>query len=145
MKKKHLILLVVLLIILTFSLFQIYYKIIEHYENKEEDAYIKSLFNEIKLIDNDIEKIEHKLRFFEGSKSYTIDKKDIYICKKDKKTGEIYHKNQLVLVLIHEISHALCPDVGHTPSFDYIFENLLQKATDANLYTPTISVDNYCE
>jgi len=132
-----------------FLIIYIFYSIIievkDNYENQSQDDYVLSLIKDIRTIHPDVDNIVDHLRFFEGDKSYTIDKKYVFICKKDKKTHEQYHRNQLVLVLIHEISHALCDEIGHTPKFDSIFENLLQRATEKGVYNPNIpSVDDYC-
>ena len=126
--------------------YRIMMEIRDNYENKNEDPYTLSLIEKIRCIDPSVDEIVDNLRFFEGDKSYTIDKKYVFLCKYDKKTGEQYHNNQLILVLLHEISHALCPEVGHTPKFDEIFEYVLEKAKCAGIYDDSIPhVDGYCE
>jgi len=118
----------------------------DNYENQNEDVFSRELVEKIRRIDPRVDEVVDQLRFFEGDKSYTLDKKYVFLCKRDKKTGQQYHNNQLVLVLIHEISHALCDEVGHTPKFDAIFEDLLNKATLAGVYDDTIPhVEGYCE
>jgi len=135
------------IIVLLIVFYRIIIEIQDNYENKKEDEYILSLINEIRKIDPKVDQIVDQLRFFEGNKSYTIDKTYVFICKRDKKNGEMYHRNQLTLVLLHEISHALCPNVGHTKEFDEIFEDLLEKATYVGIYNPDpkYAVKNYCE
>ena len=128
----------------------VFYRIImevrDNYENQNEDPYTRQLIENIRRIDPVVHDVVDKLRFFEGDKSYTLDKKYVFLCKRDKKTGEQYHNNQLVLVLIHEISHALCDEVGHTPKFDMIFDDLLEKAKLTGVYDEKIPhVDGYCE
>lgn len=133
----------IILIVYIFYLF--INEVRDNYENQIQDDYVLSLIKEIRSIDPDVDNIVDHLRFFEGDKSYTIDKKYVFICKKDKKTHEQYHRNQLVLVLIHEISHALCDEIGHTEKFESIFENLLEKASNKGVYNPNIpSVEDYC-
>jgi len=134
------------ILLLLYVFYRLIIEIQDNYENKNEDKEVLELVEKIRHIDPSVDKIIDNLRFFEGDKSYTLDKKYIFICKKDKKTQEQYHQNQLVLVLIHEISHALCDEVGHTPKFDMIFEDLLNKAIQQGLYDESIpNVDNYCE
>lgn len=85
-----------------------------------------------------------KLRFFEGKKSYTINKKKIYLCLKDE-NGDYYDYNMLIYVALHELSHVICDEIGHTPKFHRIFDDLLKQATDMNIYDPNIPiVKNYC-
>ena len=132
--------------LLLFVFYRLIIEIQDNYENKNEDPFVLQLVQKIRHIDPRVDEIIDNLRFFEGDKSYTLDKKYVFICKKDKKTNEQYHQNQLILVLIHEISHALCDEVGHTPKFDMIFEDLLAKATQQGLYNESIpNVENYCE
>ena len=133
-----------------FTILYVFYRILieirDNYENQREDEYVRLLVERIRTIDPRVNVVVDQLRFFEGDKSYTIDKKYVFLCKRDKKTGEQYHNNQLVLVLIHEISHALCDEVGHTPKFEAIFEDLLEKASRAGVYDDSIPhVDGYCE
>jgi hypothetical protein len=133
-----------------FTILYVFYRILieirDNYENQREDEYVRLLVERIRRIDPRVHGVVDQLRFFEGDKSYTIDKKYVFLCKRDKKTGEQYHNNQLVLVLIHEISHALCDEVGHTPKFEAIFEDLLEKASKKGVYDDCIPhVDGYCE
>ena len=97
------------------TILYVFYRILieirDNYENQREDEYVRLLVERIRTIDPRVDVVVDQLRFFEGDKSYTIDKKYVFLCKRDKKTGEQYHNNQLVLVLIHEISHALCDEV----------------------------------
>ena len=133
-------------ITILYVFYRILMEIRDNYENKNEDPYTLVLVEKIRCIDPMVDAIIDDLRFFEGDKSYTIDKKYVFLCKRDKKTGEQYHNNQLILVLLHEISHALCDEVGHTPKFDAIFEYLLEKAICAGIYDDSIPhVDGYCE
>jgi hypothetical protein len=132
--------------LLLFVFYRLLIEIQDNYENKNEDPFVLQLVQKIRHIDPRVDEVIDHLRFFEGDKSYTLDKKYVFICKKDKKTNEQYHQNQLILVLIHEISHALCDEIGHTPKFGMIFEDLLAKATQQGLYDESIpNVENYCE
>ena len=80
-----------------------------------------------------------------GKKSYTINKKDIFLCLKDQ-DGEYYNKNMLVYVACHELSHAVCKSVGHTDEFWKIYDKLLNKARELGYYNPSIPpVADYIE
>jgi hypothetical protein len=85
------------------------------------------------------------LKLYKGKKSYTINKKKIYMCLKDK-NNEYYSENMLIYVLIHEFAHYLNKDdIGHTEKFHIIFENLLKKADAMGLYDRSIPLDTeYC-
>jgi predicted metal-dependent hydrolase len=83
------------------------------------------------------------LQVYEGNKSYTINKEKIYLCIRDK-YNNYYNKNVLMYVLLHEIAHTLCTDVGHTPQFKEIFEILLQRAKEANIYSHVEIPKDYC-
>ena len=134
------------ILIIVYIFYRIMMEVRDNYENQNEDVFSRELVEKIRRIDPRVDEVVDQLRFFEGDKSYTLDKKYVFLCKRDKKTGQQYHNNQLVLVLIHEISHALCDEVGHTPKFDAIFEDLLNKATLAGDYDDTIPhVEGYCE
>jgi hypothetical protein len=72
-----------------------------------------------------------------GKKSYTVNKKDITLCLTDQ-DGEYYNKNMLVGVAVHELAHAVCDEIGHTPKFWKIYDELLEKATKLGFYNPSI-------
>lgn len=85
-----------------------------------------------------------KLRIFEDNKSYTINKKRVYLCLKDEH-DDYYPINMLMYVAIHELAHVLCDEVGHTPKFQRIFKELLIKAQKIGIYDPKIPViRDYC-
>jgi hypothetical protein len=141
--KKFFTALGVILFILLLS--KITIEIKDNYEDKEQDPYILELINELSVIPS-VKDIIHRsgLKFFDGRKSYTINKKYIFICIYDK-DGKKYPKNQLVLVLLHEIAHAICDEVGHTKKFHQILDDLLEVAHQKKLYDPTITpIIGYC-
>jgi len=134
------------ILLILYVFWRVITEIQDNYDNQSQDEYTLNLIQKIRKIDPTVDSVVDYLRFFEGEKSYTLDKKFVFLCKKDKHTGEQYHQNQLTLVLLHEISHALCDEVGHTEKFDKIFEDLLQKAERAGVYDSSIpSVEKYCE
>lgn len=112
-----------------------------HEKYLEEDPVLMGLKQELVTcfpeIDNAI--------LLKGKKSYTINKKQIYICLKDEK-GEYYNKNMLKYVILHELAHVLCDEIGHTEKFHKIFEEILRKAIKCGVYDDRIpTIKNYCE
>jgi len=84
------------------------------------------------------------VELYEGNKSYTLNKKRVYICLKDPH-GRYYNRNMLVFVTLHEYSHILCDEIGHTDKFFKIFHQLLEEASKRGLYDPSIPpLKNYC-
>jgi hypothetical protein len=124
---------------------KIFYEIRDNYENQVEDEDVLALVELVRSVDPSVDKIVDHLKFFEGRKSYTINKTYVHICKKDKH-GKMYARNQLVLVLLHEIAHALCDEVGHTAKFNRILDDLLYKASKKGIYDPSVpNIPDYCE
>jgi hypothetical protein len=70
-----------------------------------------------------------------GTTSFTVDKKDIYLCLKNDQ-GSYYDKNLVMLVTIHEYAHVLCDSQDHTSEFKFINKYLLIKAIKYGLYKP---------
>lgn len=132
-------------VVLTLLLsYEIIIEIGENYEDKPQDLYVLQLVDRLKEAHPDIKRIAPKLRFFEGNKSYTINKTYVFICLKDQ-YGKLYHQNQLVLVILHEIAHALCDEIGHTQKFQNILDELLEASEKAGLYDSRIPhIPNYC-
>lgn len=86
----------------------------------------------------------NKISVSVSSKSTTINKNKIYLCIKNK-NNEYYTDNILIYVLLHELSHSISSDVGHTKQFQDIFSQLLQKAEKHKLYDPNIPfITDYC-
>ena len=85
-----------------------------------------------------------ELNFNKSDQSYTLNKSDVHVCLKDK-NGKYYNKNMLIYVVLHELSHVICDEIGHTPKFDAIFAEILDEATKMKIYNPSIPlVQNYC-
>jgi len=91
--------------------------------------------------------IMKELNFYPGNKSYTLNKKDTYICLKDKKTKDYYDMQILLYVALHEIAHSInTQNVGHTKEWNDIFEELLEYAAETGVYDPSVNVPlNYCK
>jgi hypothetical protein len=126
---------VVLFLILTISYFQVrdYYT--------QMDPMIQKLQG---IINDLVPGIINKIKIFKGDKSYTINKKTVYLCLEDQ-NGNYYNLNILVYVLLHEISHVLCKSIGHNEEFQSIFDKLLKKAEEKGYYDPSQKIpSDYC-
>ena len=76
--------------------------------------------------------------------SYTINKKNVHICMRDI-NGDYYDRNMLIYVLIHEIAHVICDEIGHTTKFHKINDELLDHATERSIYDPSQPIPlDYC-
>ena len=96
------------------------YRIKEKYE--EDDPMLVELRETLQPVFPDI----NNVILLRGKKSYTINKKRIHLCLKDE-TGNYYDKNMLIYVLLHELAHVRCPEIGHTEKFHTIFRELLKQ------------------
>lgn len=84
------------------------------------------------------------LDFYEGDRSYTINKQRVYLCLRDE-NGNYYDDNTLNYVTLHELAHTKTKSIGHTEEFHEVFDDILKKATEQGLFNPSIPVPNdYC-
>ena len=135
---KNIIFIFLLVIFVGIMAYFIYYQITEHY------AQMDPMLSRIQDHVRPLHPVVDSVHFYEGNKSYTINKQKIYLCLKDE-NKEYYNFNMLVYVAIHEIAHVLCDDIGHTAKFHKIFDDLLKKATEMGIYDPSQPIIlNYC-
>ena len=88
--------------------------------------------------------IMKNIKLYRGEKSYTINKEKLYICLKDE-NGYYYDDNTLIYVIAHELSHAICDEIGHTEKFHRIFEALLLNMEEQGIYNSKIPIkQDYC-
>lgn len=88
--------------------------------------------------------VMNEIDIYKGNKSYTINKEKVYLCLKDE-NGNYYNDNLLIFVTLHELSHVISDTIGHDKKFNNIFDELLKKATEMNIYDPKLPIDqNYC-
>jgi hypothetical protein len=80
-----------------------------------------------------------KINLHTAGKSYTVNKKDMYLCLRNEKR-EYFNKNMIMYVSLHELGHVVCPSIGHTPEFYEIFDRLLNKAIALGIYNPSIPI-----
>jgi hypothetical protein len=67
--------------------------------------------------------------------SYTINKGDeMILCIRSKNDYKIHNLNDLLYVVIHEIAHIGCPEIGHTQLFYKINIYLLERAIEKKIY-----------
>lgn len=133
------IILLIFIILFSFLFYIIFMHFKEQYQSR--DPILFQIKERLILLSPQV----HNLQFFEDNKSYTINKKKIYLCLKDEKNS-YYNMNMLMYVAIHELAHVLCNEIGHTPKFHRIFDNLLKKAHELKIYDPSIPlIHDYCE
>jgi hypothetical protein len=114
---------------------------VRRHNSDDTDPMIKILKD---IVSNIIPGAAKDIVFHEGEKSYTINKKYVYICLKDD-NGKYYDTNTLVYVTLHEISHVFCNSIDHTDEFSFIFDTLLNKASSIGIYDPHKEIPkHYC-
>jgi len=135
-------------------IFLIHNQVKEHYlqddpvlkdlHSKFERFFNKERYWEFPLESLNKRNIMKEIDLYRGNKSYTINKKKVYLCLKDP-NKQYYNTNMLTYVLAHEIAHVINNEIGHTEKFNTIFESLLAKMTQEGLYDPTMIIDDdYC-
>jgi hypothetical protein len=150
---------IMLLIILILVGYIIYDQINEHFNDKDPKLFelkvkLKKVFEtkeksgekwtgSLETL-NDRKDILEQIKLYVGSKSYTINKRRIYMCLKDENSN-YYDDNSLIFVLLHELAHVICKSIGHTEEFQQIFNDLLIEGAKAGIYNPRIPmVKKYC-
>jgi predicted metal-dependent hydrolase len=67
--------------------------------------------------------------------SYSVNKgEELSICLRSKKTGKLHDINLLLYVVIHEMAHFACPEIGHGELFKKIFRKFTQEAMKIGVY-----------
>lgn len=120
-------------------LVDIYDDLIQMFYFKKPGKFIGPLepLNNLNILNN--------LVMVEDNESYTINKKIIHLCTKNPKNDHYYDKNTLIFVVLHELAHVLCNDIGHTETFSAINQSLLDHAIKCGFYDPSKPfVKNYC-
>lgn len=112
----------------------------------QNDPILITLKEVLKPITFNGKSIIEGMKLYKADKSFTINKSQTFLCLYDKEK-QYYPLNQLVYVLLHERAHSLNQaDIGHTPAFYEIFDQLLNQATKLGVYNPKIPIiQDYCE
>lgn len=80
--------------------------------------------------------------------SYSVNKgEELSVCLISKKTGNLHDINLLMYVLIHEMAHFACPEIGHGDLFKKIFRKMTQEAIKLGIYVKVDYAENpveYC-
>lgn len=88
----------------------------------------------------------NKVRLFENSATYTLNKSKIYICVENADKVP-YDDNTMIYVILHELAHALNDkDIGHSEAYRKIFTSLLSRAEKYGIYDPRKkkNTENFC-
>ena len=116
------------------------------FENKETytdySRYIEQLNNRIKYT------IISENNGDSNTTSYSVNKGDeLVICIRNYNTNEFHDFNLIMYVVLHEISHIACPEIGHGDLFKKIFAFMTNTAIKLNLYKKInfdINPADYC-
>ena len=131
-------LIVLLILFILFLGYVIFSRVMEYYS--QLDPMLRHIQEKLDPLDPKVK----TLKFYEGNKSYTINKKKVYLCLRDE-NNEYYSENMLTYVAIHELAHVLCDEIGHTEKFHRIFKQLLYKAQRMEIYDASQPIiRNYC-
>ncbi len=68
--------------------------------------------------------------------SYTVDKRYMYLCLREKNSMKHHDVNTLMYVAIHEMAHVMSIDYGHGEEFANNFKWLLEQSVSAGVYKP---------
>jgi len=97
--------------------------------NEEYKEYVKNLEDNINSVDI-LENIDEY-----NYTSYSVNKgEELVLCVKNQKTKELYDINLIMYVVLHEISHIMCPEYGHGNLFKKIFNYITQEAIKCGIY-----------
>jgi hypothetical protein len=80
--------------------------------------------------------------------AYSVNKgEELSLCIREKDTEVFIDNNIVIFVAIHELSHIMTPESGHTPLFWDNMKYLLEKASVSGIYHPqdySQNPVNYC-
>ena len=69
--------------------------------------------------------------------AYSVNKgEELSLCIREKNTEKFIDDNTIIFVAIHELSHIMTPETGHTPLFWDNMKYLLEKASSQGIYMP---------
>lgn len=69
--------------------------------------------------------------------AYSVNKgEELSLCIRDKGSEKFIDNNTIIFVAIHELSHIMTPETGHTPLFWDNMKYLLEQASSQGIYMP---------
>lgn len=69
--------------------------------------------------------------------AYSVNKgEELSLCIREKDTESFIDNNTIIFVAIHELSHIMTPESGHTPLFWDNMKYLLEQASSQGIYMP---------
>ena len=69
--------------------------------------------------------------------AYSVNKgEELSLCIRDKGSEKFIDDNTIIFVAIHELSHIMTPETGHTPLFWDNMKFLLEQASSQGIYIP---------
>ena len=69
--------------------------------------------------------------------AYSVNKgEELSLCIRDKDSEKFIDDNTIIFVAIHELSHIMAPETGHTPLFWDNMKYLLEQASSQGIYMP---------
>ena len=69
--------------------------------------------------------------------AYSVNKgEELSLCIREKDTEKFIDDNTIIFVAIHELSHIMTPETGHTPLFWDNMKFLLEQASSQGIYMP---------
>ena len=69
--------------------------------------------------------------------AYSVNKgEELSLCIREKDTEEFIDNNTILFVAIHELSHIMTDEIGHTPLFWDNMKYLLNEASKLGIYSP---------
>ena len=143
-------LIIVFIVYMWIIYFQEEYNLQSDPKLKELKDKVTPLFSKVKKYTGILARINNRnvineITLYKGDKSYTINKRKIYLCLTDEK-DQYYNDMMLLYVFLHEISHVLCNSIGHTDEFNEIFDALLAEASSMGIYDVSYQpIQNYCQ
>lgn len=103
-------------------------KLVEHLKKENpDDLYLnKQLSRRINI--SEIPKHLNK------NVAYTVNKRSLHICLRNKKGSFEIQNNRIYFVIMHELGHIITDEIGHTPKFWRNFKKILRTAVKHKLY-----------
>ena len=79
-----------------------------------------------------------------GDETYILEKSRAFLCTRNSQNVP-YSDNVMTFVILHELAHALSRSHGHSSEWNEIFQSLLDRAVEADLYDPSqMAAQKYC-